>query len=43
MLNAFDDKNIIAIVDENLTIFFNRLEKYIVSAPKIEKEESLKQ
>jgi hypothetical protein len=43
MLNSIDNEEIVSMLEENLKIFFERFEKYINSAPKMENENSLKQ
>jgi hypothetical protein len=43
MLNSIDNYEIISMLEENLKIFFERFEKFISSAPKMENENSLKQ
>lgn len=43
MLTAFENNDIIQILSENLKLFFDKIEKYIISQPKIENENSLKQ
>lgn len=43
MLNAFDSSYIVSICNENLKKFFNSLEKFLLTGPKIENEAALKQ
>ena len=43
MINSLDNEIIINILDDNLKLFFEKFEKFISNAPKIENENSLKQ
>lgn len=43
MVNAFENSDIVHILNENLKLFFEKFEKFILTAPKMENENSLKQ
>ena len=43
MINGFENEDIIAILDEHLKVYFEKLEKAISSSNKIENEASCSQ
>ena len=43
MINALENEIILNILEDNLKLFFEKFEKFISNAPKIENENSLKQ
>ena len=43
MINAFDEKDIVLILTQNLNSFFDKFDNYIKTVPKIEKEDSMEQ
>ncbi len=43
MINALENEVITNILEDNLKLFFEKFEKFISNAPKIENENSLKQ